>query len=1098
MAQSTLPHSTRRRAGFSPTRVLLVFCGVLLIPSPWNTWQPETEASGAATQVIERTRLDDGPPVRRQLSGGQTIEYVLTVPSGEYVRIVLQQQQLDVTMTVEVDGANILVDGANGSAGQESVSLLGRATDYLIKVNTRDKKPEPGSYEIVIAERRTASESDQENVAVQLLYLKAKLTRSDDSLTAKQQRAAQFDEARRRWHEINERAGEANALLNRGMEYHFLDNLQGALTSYEEALNIFRELGSPLDEAVALYNIGLAKLRLADTQGSLANFTAARDGFRNQDDQKRVGATLYQIGRVYYLEGELALAEDSFDEAVPIRHQFGDAVGEAFTLMALGRVYSNGFKNYDQGLDYYQRALSLLPAGSSRRARAQVFGDIGRVYFDRQTYPVAQDEYEKALREVADNDRTTKAELLMYSGMVHAALGHHDQALNSYQQALGLQTTADDSVGRGQTLKNMALSYSALNDEAAALKHLNDALEIWTRVMYRTAEADTRYEIARVQTKRGNFSEARKQIELAFPIIESLRTKIANQHLRTSYFASAQKFYELYIDVLMRQFKVTRDRSLEALALEFSERSRTRSMLDVLIELRAGIISGANPADLKKEAIVQRELTALSQRQMLNSLQPPKQKADIQRQLNNLLTEYRALETLIRKSSPRYAALTHSKPISIGGIQELLAPDQMLLEYALGDERSYVWAVTKNSIKSYELPARTRIEALAKRVNELLIEPRKNRVPLTGEALRLANKEYNDAAESLSKMLLGQIESLDSQRLLIVASGGLQYVHVAALPVPARDVGDTKPKSGKVPLLKYHEIETPPSMSVLAELKNEKRNANDSKVVKTLAVIADPVFNADDDRFNTVRSLGAPSNRGNGSSTSAAKTSDVVTRAFKDGRVPRLIFSRREAEAILSIVPPGEGDKIVDFDASLKFVTGPRRLSQYRYVHIATHGLIDYNSPELSALLLSLYDDQRQQQEGLLQMHEIYNLSIPVEIVVLSACGTGAGNDMKGEGLASLSRAFVYAGARRVVASLWEVGDASTAELMKSFYRKLLIDQERPAAALRAAQLEMWNKNPDDSPYDWAAFFTYGAPYFERMKTKTANVGPGVQGELRP
>jgi CHAT domain-containing protein len=349
-------------------------------------------------------------------------------------------------------------------------------------------------------------------------------------------------------------------------------------------------------------------------------------------------------------------------------------------------------------------------------------------------------------------------------------------------------------------------------------------------------------------------------------------------------------------------------------------------------------------------------------------------------------------------------------------------------------------------------------------------------------------------------MLLGQIESLDSQRLLIVSSGGLQYVHFAALPVPAREVGDAKPKSsaGKVPLLKYHEIETPPSMSVLAELKNEKRNASDSKAVKTLAVIADPVFNADDDRFNTVRSHGAPSNRGNGSSTSPAKASELVTRAFKDGRVPRLIFSRREAEAILSIVPPGEGDKIVDFDASLKFVTGPRKLSQYRYVHIATHGLIDYDSPELSALLLSLYDDQRQQQEGLLQMHEIYNLSIPVEMVVLSACGTGAGNDMKGEGLASLSRAFVYAGARRVVASLWEVGDSSTAELMKTFYRKLLIDQDRPAAALRAAQLEMWNKNPDESPYDWAAFFTYGDPYFERMKTKTANVGPGVQGDPRP
>ncbi len=1051
-------------------------------------------APRAAAQTPVRKPLEGSIPVSSQIAGGETYEYVLTLSPGEYALVTLQQQQIDLVMTVEVEGITFTVDGANGSMGQESLSLLGRPVDYVIKISTKDKKPAPGGFEIALAERRTATDSDRENVAAELVFLKAMLTRRDISPAKTQERAAQFEEARRRWHDINERHGEASALLNRGMEYFYLDNLSGALASYEEALNIFRELRSPLDEATVLLNIGSAKLRLADTQSGLTNLSAAVAGFRTQDDQKRIGATLYQIGRVYYLEGELALAQQSFDEAISIRARLGDTGGEAFARMAQGRVYANGFKNYAEGLDFYQRALTLLPAGS--RGHAQVLGDIGRVYFDTQKYPAALNEYDNGLKEIGESDRTIKAELLMYRGMVHAALARHQEALDSYQQALDLQTTADDSVGRGQTLKNMALSYSALGNQPVALTNLNAALDIWTRVMYRTAEADTRYEIARVQTKLGNLAEARKQIELAFPVIESLRTKIANQHLRTSYFASAQKFYELYIDVLMRGFAATHDRSLESLALEYSERARTRSMLDVLIELQSNIRSSANPDDLKKEADLQHELTALSQRQMLNAVQTASQTASIRLRLSTLLTEYRELEARIRKNSPRYADLMHPQPISVDVIQALLAPDQVLLEYALGDERSYVWAVTNKSIKSYELPARSKIEALAQRVHDLLAASNLS----LERAPRRANEEYNEAARSLSNMLLGKIEWLSSQRLLIVTSGKLQYVPFNALPVTARgaDVAGDAARSGMVPLLKYHEIETPPSMSVLAQLKNERREGEESKPVKTVAVIADPVYNADDDRFSNIRLANTSSKGGNGSNSSSTKMADLVTRAFKDGRIPRLIFSLREADAILSVLPPGKGDKIVDFSASREFVTGPGRFSQYRMVHFATHGIIDYDSPELSGLLLSLYDDQHRPQEGLLQMHEIYNLKFPVELAVLSACGTGVGNEMKGEGLTSLSRGFIYAGARRVVASLWEVGDASTAELMNAFYRNLLINQLSPAAALRAAQLEMWNKNRNESPYSWAAFVTYGDPHLERMKTKPGNAGPHVEGAHQP
>jgi CHAT domain-containing protein len=150
-------------------------------------------------------------------------------------------------------------------------------------------------------------------------------------------------------------------------------------------------------------------------------------------------------------------------------------------------------------------------------------------------------------------------------------------------------------------------------------------------------------------------------------------------------------------------------------------------------------------------------------------------------------------------------------------------------------------------------------------------------------------------------------------------------------------------------------------------------------------------------------------------------------------------------------------------------------LSQYRFVHFATHGLLNSAHPELSGIVLSLVDEKGQPQNGFLRLNEIYNLSLPADLVVLSACQTALGKEIKGEGLVGLTRGFMYAGAARVVASLWNVQDDATAELMKRFYAKMLGREKlRPAAALRAAQIEMWKTKLWQPPYYWAGFVLQG------------------------
>jgi CHAT domain-containing protein len=287
------------------------------------------------------------------------------------------------------------------------------------------------------------------------------------------------------------------------------------------------------------------------------------------------------------------------------------------------------------------------------------------------------------------------------------------------------------------------------------------------------------------------------------------------------------------------------------------------------------------------------------------------------------------------------------------------------------------------------------------------------------------------------------------------------------------------PTDHRPPLIVGHEVVSLPSASALAIQRAEL--AGRQPAPKMLAVIADPVFDRTDARFKTAASEVSdkaqaqplPFNDTRRIEHLADKSdnqSGVTTRRLI---VPRLPFTRQEATRLLALAPKGSSFGAIDFQASRAMVL-KGDLSQYRYVHFATHGLLDSERPGLSSLMLSMVDEKGQPQNGFLRANDIYNLKLPAELVVLSACQTGLGKEIKGEGLVGLTRGFMYAGAARVVVSLWSVNDKATAELMAKFYQKMLKENQRPAAALRAAQVEMWKQREWQSPYYWAAFTMQG------------------------
>ena len=421
-------------------------------------------------------------------------------------------------------------------------------------------------------------------------------------------------------------------------------------------------------------------------------------------------------------------------------------------------------------------------------------------------------------------------------------------------------------------------------------------------------------------------------------------------------------------------------------------------------------------------------------------------------ELNQLTTEYDEVKAQIKSKSPRYAALTQPQPLSLKEIQNRLLDDNsLLLEYMLGDERSYLWAVTRTEVSSYELPPRALIEDAAQEFRKLLTAHQ----PVAGESfdqrqarIKQADAHISEAATALSQMILGPVTGkLGTKRLLIVPDGVLQYIPFQALTVSLKTNGsagqeNTCGDSGEqIPLLVDHEIVNEPSASALALVLRDTSQRQPAP--NSIAVFANPVFDVDDPR---VKSPGAAQAQ----SVDATETVKVQG-AFRDigfgeGKIPALPASRDEAEAIMAVAPSGTGMKALGFDANRAAITKPE-LAQYRIVHFATHGFIDYQHPELSGLVLSRVDRNGRPQEGFVRLHDIYNLKLAADLVVLSACNTGLGKDVKGEGLIGLTRGFMYAGAGGVAASLWKVDDDATAELMKHFYEGMFKRGLTPAAA---------------------------------------------------
>jgi CHAT domain-containing protein/tetratricopeptide (TPR) repeat protein len=1020
-------------------------------------------AQGVSQDV---TTLDSTKPVEREMKGGETHVYQLRLAAGQFVNISVEQRGIDLVVDL-LDPNEKLIntqDGPNGRYGPESVvSIAEREGNYRLVVRAPNKTAPAGQYRISVIALREAADTDRAHVAAENAFAEALKLRPQRTAAARRAAIEKCQEALPFFQASGENYRAALILKVIGSFYAESSEFRKAVEYFKRVLPVFQSLNDRYGEMETLNFLGGMYDVLGEPQTALRNYEQALSLARETKNDNLESSILNNIGKVNNDLDNWQKAIEYYQQTLPIVRANGNKRVEAICLHNIGIAYL-GLGELEKALGYLDQSLSLRRSLNDKAGEADTLTSVGNTYTQMDQPQKAIPFYEQALPlRLASGDRRGQGVTLDFMGIAYASLGQLQKALDYHQQALERYRASESRREEGLALGNIGHVYGLLGDQRKAFDFQQEAVAVFHALGDRTNEARMLEGMARAERGRKNLDAARKLIDESISLTEAVRANVNSQRFRASYFSRRQAAYEFYIDLLMELQRQDPSGVFSADALRISERSRARSFAEMLNEANVDFREGVDADLLKKEREVRQLLNVKAQReiQLVARKGSPAEIESLNKEISALEEQYDQAQSAIRKSNPAYAALVQPQPLALKEIQQQLDPNTVLLEYSLGDERSYLWAVTENSLKTYELPKREQIEKTARDVYSSLIARsvvKSVETPAERQArIAEADAQFLQVASDLGRMIVAPAEAeFGTRRLVVIADGALQYVPFAALPA------STDAKNYR-PLVLKHEIVSLPSASSLAIQRQGL--ANRKPAPKGIAVIADPVFSTSDPRL-----------RG-GAQAVAANDTRIIEHlpggAAGQLAIRRLPFTRQEADRILAIAPSGANFSAVDFRANRAVVTSGE-LSQYRYVHFATHGYLDTERAELSAIVLSMVDEQGRPQDGFLRTHDIYNLKLPAELVVLSACETGLGKEIKGEGLEGLTRGFMYAGARRVVVSLWNVNDKATAALMQNFYAGMLRGNKSPAAALRAAQIQMLQTRQWQSPYFWAPFVMQG------------------------
>jgi CHAT domain-containing protein/Tfp pilus assembly protein PilF len=828
-----------------------------------------------------------------------------------------------------------------------------------------------------------------------------------------------------------------------------------AVAPYRRAEGRFARLRLPRRRAEALFGLGRLEQECSRrNREALAAFTAALPFYAGDADAE--AGVRERLGEAHFALGELEEAVAHYRLSLALRRRLGDRVGEALTSNNLGHAL-HLLGHYDEAATLLDRALALWREDDSAIEHAKTHLNRGQLHRDLGENELARSRFAEALR-LSRRAKDDAGEAAAYNALALISLdeGRPAAALAPLTAALPLR--APESRGRAVTLASLGVAYRQLGRLEEARRVYLEALPIfrmlgdareeakslgnlgWLELSAgRSAPAGADFDRAlalyaqlgdppgrawilggraRLLRRGGDLAAASEAMEEALTEVERQRSRQEEGSTRAAFFSTQQGYYDFLVDLLMEQHAREPSAGYDAAALAINERAQARSLLDALAASGTDPRRGSDTALPVRESALEGEIDALNATESLLNREGRATREQTLRIAADLARRRRELDRVraaLRAGRSRYATLSQPRAWSAADIERrLLDRDTLLLEYRLGDEHSYLWVLGAGSLASFQLPGRAILEELTRDACDRLAR---------GYG-RKAEVAAGQQLAQLSAKLLGPVAGLlPGKRLLIVSDGALRDLPFAALPEPG---------SGE-PLIAGHEIVSLPSASVLGELRREV--AGRAPAPKALWVLAHPDFGP----------------------------------AF-----PALPKTLEEADALLALVPAAERSALLGPAASRDAIlSGPLR--DYRLLHFATHGSYEAGDPGGVRLVLAQRDAQgRPRTDGFLHLADIYGLDLRADLVTLSACESARGSELRGEGLVGMTRGFLYAGAERVVVSLWNVSEQAGVELMRRFYEGMLRDRLSPAAALRAAQNAIRGERGWSSPYYWAGFTLHG------------------------
>lgn len=1067
--------------------------GLALVMTLWAACQP-----APPTASWRVNGLDPGGRTFQKLAPGEVHSVYLQLPQASYLSATLEPVGCDLALTLRGPRGRELAH-IGGRAGAGAVQFLAARTNTggPHRLEVRSPSGAAGSYALGLSELRELREGDEERVegwrGLQVGHHALFRGRQELALQS-------FATALEHFERYPDPIGEAYALQQLGWIEGNREGPQAALKRYDEALVRLADTDAPGVRAGLLADRASALMDTQDLRKARDQYEQALDLWRRAGDERNRIETLNSLGKLLLALGETEEAESLLIEVLEHRRLQGDPVGEANTWSILGTMYK-AKGNYSRALKAHQTALEIARQEKRRELEFNFLVNVGAVLRLLAEPQGALQKFDQALElEPEVRDPSMKRLLMSHLGLAHVEIGDPDAAVPFFERALGLAVIPEDKartllswgwaeddrgrqevalelygralllqpsmvpddvrtrlhIGRARALRRsgrLAEARAAIEEAGAvasksqpknpidlwlesgeiarlqgrreeARKDLERALETSRQWGLAALEAVALVRLGQLARDEGHLGDAREQLERGLGIYESLRSQVTSFELRTYYLSQRMTGYEAYLDLLVELARRQSEESWLYAAFKVSEQMRAKSLEEKLSATSAGTLS---PPLLERKRHAVENLQRV-QRLLLETGDP-----SYRGELERWKQELERIQWQVRSESAR-SVPGGSEEITAERVGSLLPTGTVLLEYAPGVHRSFLFAVTRDGLELRILPPTREIDALVRDLAESFRTPSRR---LRGRRQQLS--------EALYRLLVEPAEVLleDAQHVLVVPTGLLHYLPFEAL------------WTGEDYLVSRWTVTYAPSAAVLQRLR---RRATPKVPGPSFLAFADPelivlarVESTERDEITNVVRGGLFS-------------------AVQRGEFRRLPGARREVQTIAAIFDESEVRVHVGSEATEKRLKTHSEVRGARWIHIASHGILDGRDGFSSLLLAQAADSP---EDGLLQVHEIRDLELTADLVVLSACETGLGAVVRGEGLVGFSRAFLSAGARNLLVSLWRVEDQSTADLMVAFYRRLL-QGEPPAQALREAKLQLIAEERWLEPYYWAPFVLIG------------------------